>query len=787
MKQPVKNNQSQRLLDNVRQWPSEFRENLVWLWQIVRFRYPLLFWGMLGALSLVLLSSFFAAILLLSISLGAYGQLPDKEDLAMVTNYQASEVLDIDGALLGRYYIENRSHVKYKEISSHFVQALIATEDARFFQHNGVDIRSWFRVLIKNIVMKNHSAGGGSTLSQQLAKNLYPREDYGFGSLLINKLKEVLIAKRLENLYSKEEILELYLNTVPFSENTFGIKVAAHRFFNTTPGLLDPSQSAVLVGMLKATTLYNPMRFPERSVERRNLVLNQMQKYGYLTRKEADSLKKTPLGLEYAPLDNHEGLAPHFREHLRLELKERLKDFRKDNGMPYNLYTDGLKIYTTLDAKMQEYGEKALKGRLKDLQKDFLEHLGDENPWENDTILLLSKHASTRYQMLREGGFSEPEIDTIFDHPVKMTVFDWENGEKEVEMSPMDSIKYYLSFLNAGFLAMEPHSGKIKAWVGGIEHKYFQYDHVKSKRQVGSTFKPIVYANAIKRGISPCTYTGNYLRTYWQYEGWRPKNADDKYGGSYSMEGGLIKSINTVTVRMAMRSGPKYVAELAEDLGVADSVAGVPAIALGAVETSLANMVQVYGTFVNRGRRPEPYYIQKIMTRDGKVLVDNTQSVDTASWERVLSEEQADMVREMLRSAVDRGTGLRLRYRYKFENELGGKTGTSQNHSDGWFMGFTPTLVAGAWVGAESPAVRFRSLRLGQGANTALPVFAEFLKQLNEDDHYDHYTQTSFPEVEKSTRLALNCPNVVWPDEKTEGEEGKEEKKEPIVAAAEEK
>ncbi len=787
MKLLINNYRPAKLRDLIRHTLSALSENVRWLWQTARFKYPFLFWGALGVFFLGLLASIFTGILFLSITLGAYGRIPDKEDLAMVTNYQASEVLADDGSLLGRYYIENRSNVKYEDISPDFIHALVATEDARFFQHHGVDLRSWSRVLIKSVLMKDRSSGGGSTISQQLAKNLYPREEYGFGSLVVNKLKEVVIAQRLERLYSKEEILELYLNTVPFSENTYGIKVAAHRFFSTTPNRLNPTQSAVLVGMLKATTRYNPIKFPERSVERRNLVLAQMQRYGYLSKKEAAALKTKPLGLDYAPLDNNEGLATHFREHLRLELKEKLKDFRKENGMSYNLYTDGLKIHTTLDATMQAYGEKALKGRLKDLQQDFLEHLGEETPWENDTILLLSKQSSDRYQMLRAGGFSEPEIDTVFNTPVKMTVFDWEKGEKEVEMSPMDSIKYYLSFLNAGFLAMEPQTGKIKTWVGGIEHKYFQYDHVRSKRQVGSTFKPIVYANAIKRGISPCTYTGNYRRTYWQYEGWRPKNADDKYGGSYSMEGGLIKSINTVTVSMAMRSGPKYVAELAEQLGVADTVPGVPAIALGAVETSLSNMIKVYGTFVNRGRRPEPYYIEKVLTRDGQVLIDNTQPVDTASWAQVLTTEQADMVREMLRSAVDRGTGLRLRYRYKFENELGGKTGTSQNHSDGWFMGFTPTLVAGAWVGAESPAVRFRSLRLGQGANTALPIFAEFLKQLNEDKQYDRYTQSTFPEVDKRTKTALNCPNVIWPESKEEGEGTEGEKKEPIVAAVEEK
>ncbi len=767
-------------LDRLKRIPALITNQLTTFYKHFRDKYTALFWALVFSLLFSSVAALLAGSLMLAISMGVYGNLPDRQALANVTIYQGSEVLASDETVLGRYYIENRSNVKFEDISDHFINALIATEDARFFLHGGVDVRSWFRVFVKTLVLNDKASGGGSTLSQQLAKNLYPREEYGFGSLLINKLKEVLIAWKLESMYDKDEILELYLNTVPFSENTYGIKVAAHRFFNTTPEKLTVSQSAVLVGMLKATSVYNPNRFPERSMERRNLVLHQMAKYGYLKKELADSLKKEPIRLNYALLTNNEGLATHFREHLRLELKQQLADLRKPNGMAYDLYTDGLKIYTTIDAQLQAYAEQALKGRLKDLQKDFIEHLNGEAPWENDTILLLSKTASLRYQMLKESGFSEPEIDSMFNVPINMTVFDWEKGEKQVMMSPMDSIKYYLGFLNAGFLAMEPNTGAIKAWVGGIEHKYFQYDHVRSKRHVGSTFKPIVYANAIRRGIAPCTYTGDYLRTYTKYENWTPKNADNKYGGSYSMEGGLINSINTVTVNLAMRSGPKYVAELAEELGVADTVLGVPAIALGAIETSLFNMMKVYGTFANEGKRPEPVYVTKVVTRDGEVLIDNRPKMDTSFWVQVMEPDHALMIREMLRSAVDRGTGMRLRYRYKFENDLAGKTGTSQNHSDGWFMGFTPTLVAGAWVGAESPAVRFRSLRLGQGANTALPIFAEFIKAMNGDDRYAKYVSSEFAEVPKHVKQALNCKNVFYPKAKdeTEGNEGTEESQE---------
>ncbi len=708
--------------------------------------------------------------LVVSIRFGAFGPMPTRDRLADITHYEASEVYAADSTLLGRYYFENRSNVRYREISQQFVAALLATEDARFFEHNGIDLRAWARVLFKSILLNDRTAGGGSTLTQQLAKNLFPREDYGAASLLINKLKEVIIAQRLEAIYNKEEILELYLNTVPFSENTFGIKVAAHRFFGTSPRELDPAQSAVLVAMLKAPTSYNPVSQPERSRQRRDLVLAQMARYGYLPRPVADSLQQRPLRLNYQPLSHHQGPAAYFRENLRLELKEMLRGLRKPNGLAYNLYTDGLKVYTTIDARIQEYAEKALRAHLKTLQKSFEDHLGDEPAWENDTILLLAKLQSPRYRNLVDRGFTTRQIDSIFDTPLEMTVFDWEQGRRKERLSPMDSIRYYLGLLNAGFLAMTPQTGEVKAWVGGIDHTFFQYDHVLSRRQVGSTFKPIVYTQAIRRGIHPCSYTPNALRTYWRYEGWQPRNADDQYGGLYSMEGGLIHSVNTVTVQMALRSGPAKVAGLAQRLGLAGEVPPVPAIALGAVEASLTEMVSVYGTFANRGVRPPLHYLRRVVAPDGTVLIDRTRQLAAVRPDSVLSVDQADMIREMLRSAVDRGTGRRLRFRYQLPNPIAGKTGTSQNHSDGWFLGFTPTLVAGAWVGAESPAVRFRSLRLGQGANTALPIFATFVERLNADPNFAELTQAEFPEPSQTVRDQLNCANIKWPEKETDAE-----------------
>ena len=644
-------------------------------------KYPFVLWLLRIFGIIVLLSAIAVTGFLMSIRNGAFGPLPTRADLENISNPLAAEVYAEDSTLLGRYFLEHRSNVRFDHISPHFINALIATEDARYFRHNGVDLRAWFRVFYKSILLKDDASGGGSTVTQQLVKNLYPRQDYGKYALVINKLKEVFIAMRLERIYSKEEIMEMYLNTVPFSHNTYGIKVAAQRFFGVTPDKLTAEQSAVIVAMLKATTTYDPVLNPENSLERRNLVLNQMHKYGYLTTAEADSLQRLPLGLNFSPLNHNEGIATHFREHLRLELKKILADYRKPNGMAYNIYTDGLKIYTTLDANMQAYAEKAVQQHMAQLQKDFFKHLGNKPAWENDTVLVMAVRQSPRYRRLRAEGVEEAAIDSIFQMPIAMTIFDWEKGEIERIMSPLDSIRYYLSILNAGFMAMEPQTGSVKAWVGGIEHKYFKYDHVTSRRQVGSTFKPIVYATAISRGIAPCSYTGNYLRTYPQYQYWTPKNADSKYGGLYSMEGALINSVNTISVQMALRAGPIYVAKMAQELGISGDVPGVPAIALGAHEASLKDMVTVYSTFANRGKRPELRYIQRIETARGRVIYQNW--IDRSSWKQPLTVDQADMINEMLQSAVDNGTGRRLRYRYQFTNEIAGKTGTSQNHSAG--------------------------------------------------------------------------------------------------------
>lgn len=736
-------------------------------WRAFRRKKPWAAFAVQASVVLLLAASLGLGLFLMSIRWGAYGPLPTKEDLNHISNYLASEVYAQDSTVLGRYYLENRSYLTYNEFPTSLINALVATEDARFFQHQGIDWQAWARVLVKTLFMKDQSQGGGSTISQQLAKNLYPRQDYGKYSLIINKIKEVFIARRLESLYTKQEILELYLNTVSFSENTFGVKVAAHRFFNTLPERLKLEQTAVLIGMLKATSSYNPKNYPVRALERRNLVLDRMHQDGYIPYRVADSLQTLPLGLAYQPLTVNEGLATHFRESLRLELKELLKPLRKDNGLGYNLYTDGLKIYTTIDAGLQTYAEVAVTKHMVELQKDFIRHLGTEPPWESDSLFWEVVYQSDIYHQLAAQCLSEEALDSTMSVPHPMTIYRSPGQYETVEMSPIDSIRHYLSFLNAGFLAAEPATGAVRAWVGGTDHRYFQYDHVRSRRSVGSTFKPIVYAKAIQKGFHPCMYTPNVLATYWRYEGWKPRNADNKYGGLYSMEGGLIHSVNTIAVQTALRARPKAVAALARQMGFKGDIPGVPAIALGVADASLEEMVTAYSTFANRGKRPELNYIRRIETPEGKILIDFESKVDTCQWEQVLWEQEADLINEMLRQSPIKGTAMRLRYRYHLTNDLAGKTGTSQNHSDGWFMGYTPKLVAGVWVGAEYPIVRFRNLKLGQGANTALPIFAEFMLQVNEDDDYRNLREARFPEPAEEVKSMLACPNIVWPERDT--------------------
>jgi len=707
-------------------------------------------------------AAFLAGCLLaLLVYWGAFGKIPTYADLKAIRNYNASIVYADDKVQLGKYYIQNRVNATLEEIPPFVINALVATEDARFFDHRGIDLRAWIRVLIKSVLLMDDSAGGGSTLSQQLAKNLYPRRKYWMLSTLVNKMRETFTARRLERTYSKEELLNLYLNTVPFGEDIYGIKVAAQRFFNTSPRHLRPEQAAVLVGMLKGNTLYNPARRPQNALKRRNVVLSQMMKYDYLSAQEAARLKELPLGLKYNKEGHDEGLATYFREHLRLELEEILQDYTKPDGSPYNLYTDGLRIYTTVNSRMQRYAEEAVREHMIKLQQDFYNNWKNRKaPWNNPKLLVEAKKRSPRYLALQEQGLSAAAIDEIFATPIRMQIFDWEKGEVEKTMSPMDSLRYYLGILQTGFLAMEPGTGLVRAWVGGIDHQFFQYDHVKARRQVGSTFKPIVYAAALKNGMLPCEYTANEEVVYTEYKNWKPRNAGGEYGGVYSMEGALSESVNSVSVAIIMRAGIDPVRQLAKSMGLEGYIPKEPSIALGTANASLYEMVQAYGTFATRGRRPTLHYLDRIETAEGKILVKFNRPSPNR-FPQLLSATHADMMIRMLQAVVDSGTARRLRYEFGLGNAIGGKTGTTQNNSDGWFVGFTPKLVAGAWVGAETPQVHFRSTRFGQGAYSALPIWGRFMKKVNNDAALKNWRWGQFPTPADSVTALLQCPHFL--------------------------
>ncbi len=718
---------------------------------------PRLFKGLLYSSIAALAGLLLLFIFVLSVYWGAFGKIPGYPDLKGIQNNTASQVYSEDGVLLGKYYIQNRLNADFGEINSSVLNALVATEDARFFEHDGIDLRAWVRVFLRTVLMQDSAGGGGSTLSQQLAKNLYPRENHGFFSIPVSKVKEMFIARRLERLYKKDELLNLYLNTVPFGGNIYGIKVAAQRFFNTSPKYLKPEQSAVLIGMLKANTYYDPVRNPENALSRRNTVLHQMSKYEYITEAEKDSLQALPLELDFHHESSDEGLATYFREHLRQELKDILKEHPKEDGSTYNLYTDGLKIHTSIDSRLQSYAERSVATHMKKLQADFDKHWKGGNPLGDKKILTTAKKNARRYKGLKAKGLSEKEIDVAFAEKRNMKIFSWDGESKEVEMSPMDSIKYYLTLLNAGFFAMDPRNGKVRAWVGGIDHSYFKYDHVKARRQAGSIFKPIVYTAALQAGVEPCNYIDNFLTTYTDHEDWRPENADGKYEGVYSMEGGLSKSVNTVAVDMIMKTGADPVRALAQKMGITSDIPSVPSIALGVADVSLYEMVQVYSAFANQGYQPTLSYLSRIETAEGKVIVDFNENGESEFLTQVISEDEATIINQMLQSVVNEGTGRRLRGTYQLTNDIGGKTGTTQNQSDGWFIGYTPTLVAGSWVGAEYPQIHFNSLALGSGSNTALPIWGQFYQSAIKDNAFRNWENAAFPPVSDSIRMVLNC------------------------------
>ncbi len=726
------------------------------------------------------------------ISTGRLGFMPTFEELENPNNRFASEVYFADGVLMNRYFEkENRRYAEYKDIPKSVIDALIATEDVRFYDHSGVDVRGLFRV-VKGILTGNtSSAGGGSTISQQLAKMLFPRQaDLSVTDLVVRKFREWVIAVKLEKSYTKEEILTMYLNKYDFLNLAVGISSAADIYFQVPLDSLKVEQAAMLVGMAKNSSYYNPVRRPELTRERRNVVLYQMYKYDKITEAEYDSLVMLPLGLNFKRVDHKEGLATYFREFLRLYMTagepvrsqyRSRSQFRLDSiawvtdplygwckkntkidGTPYDLYTDGLKIHVTLDSRMQEYAEEAVREHLsQELQPLFdQEKLEKDNPpfsnditvEEIDDILTRSIVQSERYRKLKKAGLEPAEIRKTFYEPVNMQVFTW-NGLRDTLMTPLDSIKHYKAFFRSGFMVMNPKNGHIKAYVGGPDYRYFMYDMVSNgKRQVGSTIKPILYTLAMQEGLGPCDKVPNIPQTFILADGkpWAARGGTKRQGEMVTLRWGLANSENNISGWVLKQFTPQAVAEMARKMGITSFIDPVPSIFLGTAEITVKEMVAAYAIYANKGVYNTPLPVTRIEDKYGNVL----ESFRSESRE-VITENTAYLMCNLLEGVVTQGTGVRLRYRYQLMNPMGGKTGTTQQHSDGWFMGITPELVGGVWVGAEDRSIHFQNIANGQGANMALPIWAKFLQKAYADPCL-RLKQGDF-EMPYGIRKRLNC------------------------------
>ncbi len=720
------------------------------------------------------------SVLLFVLGVRMFADLPDTEALQNPKTNLATEVLSSDMKVLGKYFAENRTNVKFKDISPNVVNALIATEDARFYSHSGVDIRALGRAVF-GAMHHSESSGGGSTITQQLAKMLFPREDLHGFKLVIRKLKEWIIAVKLEREYTKQEIIAMYLNKFDFVNNAVGIKSAAEIYFGTTPDSLRIEQAAVLVGMAKNPAMFNPNRFKLKSEGRRNTVLQQMNKYGFLSNKQLDSLQKIPLALNYHSADHNEGLAPYFREYIRdVFMKKWCEENLKPDGTKYDVYRDGLKIYTTIDSRYQRHAEEAVAEHLTELQASFDKDCKQKRnaPFafnvskaEIKDILHQGMKRSERYRILKKAGMSDDEIEKNFNTKIAMTVFSWKRTIDTV-MSPFDSIKYYKGFLQTGFMSIEPQTGYIKAWVGGNNHKFFQYDHVQigHSRQVGSTFKPFIYALAIQEGYSPCYKLPNVRTCIDMPEGqpqWCPDNSagDEKWEGrSITLRFALANSLNYISAYLIKQFSPQAVITLARKMGIVSPIENVPSICLGTPEISVFEMVGANATFANKGTWIQPTFITRIEDKNGKVLEEFNPKT-----EEVMSEEKAYVMLQLMKGVVELGTGARLRSMYKLTNPIAGKTGTTQNNSDGWFMGITPELVSGCWVGAEDRSVHFNSTDKGQGAAMALPIFAHYMQRIYADKTIK-ISKGDFDKPAKKIEVEMNCGKY---DKETESGEEK--------------
>jgi len=708
------------------------------------------------------------ALVFVLVSYGLLGFMPSFEQLENPKSNLATEVYSSDMVILGTYFKENRMKAEYSELSPFLVDALVATEDARFYKHSGVDFRGLGRVVFKTILGGNHGSGGGSTISQQLAKLLFPRERFGSAIEKVNrKFREWVIAVKLERSYTKEEILTMYFNEFDFLNLAVGIKSASKVYFNCKPADLKIEQAAMLVGMLKNPSMFNPIRKPKNTLERRNVVLSQMLKYNKINKHQYDSLTQISLSIDFQRVDHKEGSAPYLREYMRMIMSamqpERENYYsaelyhedslrwetdplygwcnknKKSDGSTYDMYRDGLKIYTTINSKMQNYAELAVDSHMTEIQKNFfLENKGKAKaPFGSDvsddqikTILTLAMHGSDRYRNAREQGITDVEIQKQFLTKTKMKVFTWK-GDKDTTMTPWDSIRYMRFFLHTGLMSIEPETGYIKAYVGGINYKYFQYDHViVQKRQVGSTFKPFLYTLAMQDGLTPCFKVANVPTTFYVNDTtWTPDNSDDlRKGEMVSLAWGLANSNNFVSAKLMQMFKPEPVVALAHEMGITSPIPAVPSICLGVADLSLYEMVGAYGVFANKGVWTQPIFVTRIEDKYGNVISNFTPKRNDA-----ISEKTAFLMLNMLENVVNHGTSMRLRFKYGFNNMVAAKTGTTNNHSDGWFIGIVPHLVTGIWVGGEERSIRFHGLRLGQGATMALPTWAYYMQKVYAD------------------------------------------------------
>lgn len=744
----------------------------------------------------------FAAVIFSLILVGIFAEIPSFEELENPKNNLATELISEDGKVINTFHVENRSYVSYEELSPYLVQAAVSTEDVRFYEHSGIDFISLVRVGVKSILLGDkRSGGGGSTITQQLAKSLFPREktDWTFPGankvqLVINKFKEWITAVKLERNYTKNEIMTMYMNSIFFGSNAYGIKAAANTFFNKEPWELNAQESACLVGMVNKPTGFNPVLHYDKSIARRNHVISQMGKYGFIGENVADSLMALPIELSFRKVDHNSGLAPYFRDMIRrymnatepsrrsyyfeedyladLDLWENdplygwLNKNRKPDGSKYNLDRDGLKIYTTIDSRMQRYAEEAVDEHLGGyLQKAFTREMSRKpnapfalgtNKTTIKNLLNQAKKWSDRYQSLKRDNISEKEIDEIFNTPVEMRVFSWNRqGYVDTTMTPMDSIKYYKSYLRAALIAMEPNTGHVKAYVGGPDYRFFKYDNAtQGKRQVGSTIKPFLYTLAMQEGMSPCDKVLNVPQTFIVGDSTYTPNSTDGsqwIGKTVTLKWGLTKSSNNISAYLMKQFGPMAMVEMCRKLGITTYLAPYPSLCLGPADITLKEMVAAFNTYPSRGVHVSPLYVTRIEDNDGNVLgTFNTRKREA------ISESTAYLMVNLMQGVVNEGTASRLRWKYQLKGNIAGKTGTTNDQSDGWFIGYTPKLTAGVWVGAEDRQIHFETLAMGSGSNMSLPIWGIFMRKVIDDPELSISLQDEF-QAPPGLVLNLDC------------------------------